>query len=549
MRKKLLKALIVCMLFTMPVNAAKMINCDISADGVVTIEQKLPSSKEGAGVSIIVYNQGKSASDITDDNNALVSVIETNQTVSGKEGMYSFSFNITGESDFYTAHIFSAVGDAEEYSFLYSKPDKAKLLLEELNNAGSNDEFFKVIYGEDGQGEKWKDLGFYYSSDEKADARKVSDLLFLDVKENGKFNTDDAEDAIKRFRQVSVLQLLNEGKNVSADEADKYFDDVLSVFSEYYSKEYINAQVKSEIYKGLLNQSLKGKTDFKNKFLKQLILKTVLYADGYGNIRDILKAFETETGISTSGLGSENYKNVIGNVYADYDKLKEALNKKTTTGGGGGGGGGSTSSKGKDNSIIGGSIDYAQELVETETVKPVTENKKHKFTDIENLEWAEDAIVVLAENGVINGKSDSVFAPLDLVTREEFAAMIVRALNIKGMSENPFADVADDAWYAPFIKTAVNNSIINGVDGTNFGVGQNITRQDVATIISRAKKSETTITDKFLDDALISDYAKDAVYAMYSENIISGYETGEFRPKNFATRAEAAVMLWRAFYR
>ena len=48
---------------------------------------------------------------------------------------------------------------------------------------------------------------------------------------------------------------------------------------------------------------------------------------------------------------------------------------------------------------------------------------------------------------------------------------------------------------------------------------------------------------------MISDYAKDAVYAMYSENIISGYETGEFRPKNFATRAEAAVMLWRAFYR
>ena len=53
----------------------------------------------------------------------------------------------------------------------------------------------------------------------------------------------------------------------------------LSVFSEYYSKEYINAQVKSEIYKGLLNQSLKGKTDFKNE-LDELL------KDGYTIILD-----------------------------------------------------------------------------------------------------------------------------------------------------------------------------------------------------------------------------------------------------------------------
>jgi len=115
-------------------------------------------------------------------------------------------------------------------------------------------------------------------------------------------------------------------------------------------------------------------------------------------------------------------------------------------------------------------------------------------------------------------------------------------------AEIGFSDVAKDAWYYPYIKAAVSKGIILGKEDGSFGVGEKVTRQDMAVMLCRALMLENENTDYvFADDDNISEYAKTAVYAMKAKNVISGFEDGTFKPLDSATRAQAAVMIQKAF--
>ena len=108
------------------------------------------------------------------------------------------------------------------------------------------------------------------------------------------------------------------------------------------------------------------------------------------------------------------------------------------------------------------------------------------FTDLAGSDWAKDAIVSLAEEGIISGRGDGTFAPQDNVTREEFVKIIVSAfLDEENNSGSQFADVDKNAWYAPYIYTAYNAGIVSGIGEDAFGVGMLVTRQDMAAILYR----------------------------------------------------------------
>ena len=88
---------------------------------------------------------------------------------------------------------------------------------------------------------------------------------------------------------------------------------------------------------------------------------------------------------------------------------------------------------------------------------------------------------------------------------------------------------------------------MNGVSDTEFGVGTNISRQDMSVMIIRTLESlavdfATKNASAFADDNAISDYAAKSVYAMRSIGLIDGYNN-EFRPKDNLTRAEAAKVI------
>lgn len=170
-----------------------------------------------------------------------------------------------------------------------------------------------------------------------------------------------------------------------------------------------------------------------------------------------------------------------------------------------------------------------------------------QFSDVSDGHWAYESIIGLANNGIVNGKGNNQFVPNDLVTREEFVKMVVAALELELVnSAGIFDDVDSGAWYSQYVNTAYYAGLVKGIDDSNFGVGDKITRQDAAVIISRAFNITGDNNLSFEDEADVSDYAYKAVAALSEKGIINGYSDGKFYPKNNATRAEIAKVLWSA---
>lgn len=182
----------------------------------------------------------------------------------------------------------------------------------------------------------------------------------------------------------------------------------------------------------------------------------------------------------------------------------------------------------------------------------VIENKV-SFGDIASVQaWAGRQIAVVAAKGAIEGVGNNNFAPKSNVTRAEFAKMLIRALNLENNSaKQSFGDVSSNAWYAQYVAVAAEKGIITGRSAAQFDPNATITRAEMATMIARAVKSvnptattSATALSQFSDAAKISASLKDGVAFAASNNLVIG-NAGKFNPNNTATRAEAAVIIYR----
>ena len=197
---------------------------------------------------------------------------------------------------------------------------------------------------------------------------------------------------------------------------------------------------------------------------------------------------------------------------------------------------------------------FGKEMTYDASTKIVTIADAFPFTDMEDCAWAKEDVFKLYELGVINGEGGTTFNPDREITREEFLKILVEGfLNDSTSSQVNFSDVDDSEWYAKYIATAVDFGIVNGKDDGTFGVGEFITRQDMAVMLYRtlAKLASVEKTDiqeiqKFKDSDEISDYALDAVGFMAQNGIVLGMEDGMFMPFANATRAQSAVIICRA---
>lgn len=172
------------------------------------------------------------------------------------------------------------------------------------------------------------------------------------------------------------------------------------------------------------------------------------------------------------------------------------------------------------------------------------------FTDVNG--WGAPYIEALYNRGVISGKSDDLFAPEDNITREEFVKLVVETADISTENERvDFADVVSGQWYEKFIAAAYNNGIVNGVGDGRFGIGECITRQDMAKILYGVLSREGLLAQyengdaiSFADENEIAPYAKEAVDALVRAKVIAGDDAGRFNPKQSATRQEAAKLIY-----
>jgi len=176
------------------------------------------------------------------------------------------------------------------------------------------------------------------------------------------------------------------------------------------------------------------------------------------------------------------------------------------------------------------------------------------FSDVSQ-GWAKEAVEALAAREIVKGVAADKFNPSDQITRAEFVSMLMNMLQLtEVMATSSFTDVKPGAWYEANIATAAKLGIINGKPDGSFGVHEKITREDMAVILYKAiQYKQLELTSQriggFIDEDSIAGYAKEAVEVMYAAGIINGVGNFEFAPKNHATRAEAAVIMYRVLQR
>lgn len=178
-----------------------------------------------------------------------------------------------------------------------------------------------------------------------------------------------------------------------------------------------------------------------------------------------------------------------------------------------------------------------------------TQQASKHFNDMNDTKWAVSAVDALFEKNIVTGKEDGKFAPGDTVTREEFVAMLVRLAGVfDANAVSQMTDVDQNAWYAPYVGSAVNAGLVNGMSETEFGVGQSISREQMAVMIYRAaQKLGVSLSGgevSFTDMDAVSDYAKEAVLALAGAKIVNGLGDGSFAPGASATRAQSAQLLY-----
>ena len=196
----------------------KWIECDISSDGIVSVEQNIKSQKEQAQVSMVVYYPGKAFEDIAND--GLMNVIaKSDQVMSELNGKYKFEFKIDGKSEFYVVEISSDNGDFDTFKILYSSPNDKAGLISELNKAGSSEAVHNLLYGED---EGFKKAGFYLDTKEDINKENISKILF-DSLENEGITT---ENSMSKFKKVYAIELLNENYDIALNDAENYLNKI-----------------------------------------------------------------------------------------------------------------------------------------------------------------------------------------------------------------------------------------------------------------------------------------------------------------------------------
>ena len=141
-----------------------------------------------------------------------------------------------------------------------------------------------------------------------------------------------------------------------------------------------------------------------------------------------------------------------------------------------------------------------------------------KFTDIPAHAWYSGYVKYLNNNGVTYGKSKTLFAPNEAITRAEFTTLAVRFFDVYGDGDaeimeqyKDFSDVSDGYWAAAYIKAAAKHGWINGYGDGSFRADDEINRAEVVTIVNRLlgrEADEDYITDNLRKLNTFSDMSK-----------------------------------------
>lgn len=522
--------------------------------------------------------------DVIDNQQALIAVVKPNKefedtsdyvyleklNVSSK-GIFNTNFYFEGESGIYS--VFVIKGDEIfKDRFIYLSQQDIKNYTDKINGAKSGEELQIIFDADYHKLYKICDIGIDDITEQNS--KKFYNTL-LEIKNEKEFiNLTDIKNAITESILISDFYTsdITESQKI-LDKITKSFSDESVSYLKLYNK---NESLKQNVAKKMKEVNVSRIKNFENLFIETVPYVNIQNAHNAYEKKEIVNELKDDITFKEKeyffGLNETKQVNIISSINEKYSSFKEFLtlisnkcseyranenknNQQNTNTGGTG----STTNRNNSTTVVGWDSQPQTEL-------------NYEFDDMNNYEWAENAVDFLYKKGVINGKGNNKFAPEDNIKREEF---VVMAVNLFYASEQyksvDFADVKKNMWYSDKIAVAYQKKIINGISDEMFGIGTEITRQDASVVCSRiaadlyelAQESEETSnsdelhggifeytdidTDPFNDFEDVSDYAKEPVKRMFKAGIINGMPNGNFMPENNMSRAEAAVMLYRLY--
>ena len=502
-------------------------------DGYIELSGTMKFADENSFVVLSVVGGKNSDGSAMPDGGNVVYVSEKNASAKGE---WNFDFALEN-SGLYTAYVGSkALNENEVTEFYFINKAKFDAVSAVLNSADTAAEISEVLKN------SAADLGVPIENINDADA--VAALLKTELGNSA----PEPKEMQRLLKTCCMIADLNGGKISTLKE----YAEVLCKNGAACAN-YLTDTVLSDACGKLSKKGFDGSEKFYNK-AEDVIIVSAINNGSADTVKNILSDYKTKlgaNGVSISdklveAMTKQSFSNVadVKNFIANYTESGSGGNSSSSGSGGSGGSGGTGSSFGSKNTYIGKEAELPNTSDEdSKTIYP--------FDDIADISWAADAITQLSYRGVLNGKSERLFTPNDNVTREEFAKIITVAFKLNLVNtECPFGDVDENNWAYPYIRSAYKAGIIKGVSDTEFGYGQNITREDLCVMINRMLTvGELTLPQVdggvFGDDGEISDYAKESVYYLERAGIILGDGTN-FNPKASATRAEAAKIVYLA---
>ena len=223
------------------------------------------------------------------------------------------------------------------------------------------------------------------------------------------------------------------------------------------------------------------------------------------------------------------------------------------------------------------------------------------YTDVTEANWFYEAVTYVTEKGLVDGETETTFAPNASMTRADLVTALYRlAGSPEVTAENPFTDVAADAEYYNAVMWAYTNGVVGGITDTTYEPDSPLQRQQVATMLYRymndsaeeetaepteetvpmeeltpAEPAEETTTEtteateetteateetteateetaetedvlaQFVDADQIQDYAKEAMAWAVTVGLFGGDDKGALDPRGDITRAEVATLIMR----
>lgn len=204
--------------------------------------------------------------------------------------------------------------------------------------------------------------------------------------------------------------------------------------------------------------------------------------------------------------------------------------------------------------LYAGWIDKAELENKVEVEKPKAEEEKwqNPFNDVKDSAWYFEAVKYMYEKQYCDGFGWGQFGPDVSLSRAMLVTILYRVEGEPAVTSNGvFADVASGSWYENAVAWASANGIVTGYNSYTFAPDDLITREQIAAILYRyAQMKGQSIADRkdissFGDFWAVSSYATDALSWTVANGYIGGRTESELAPQNSATRAEAMTILYR----